>query len=219
MPDGLVTDQRRHDPAMLAWVDDGIRRYRDSRFDAVAVKLLPGEHYVTGAPEEMIVTSLGSCVAACIRDPAIGVGGMNHFMLPESRDGHWGAASASLRYGNFAMETLINDILKRGGQKSRLEIKLFGGASMMGASAIGLANGAFVLGYLKAEGLPVAAQDLYGDWPRRVHYFAATGQVHVHALRRREDRMATAIEARYLAELEHAPLDGAIELFDETGRP
>jgi chemotaxis protein CheD len=122
------------------------------------VKVLPGEHYVTGSAEEMIVTVLGSCVPACVRDTALSVGGMNHFMLPESRDGRWGSASADLRFGNFAMEALIGSILKAGGCHARLEAKLFGGASLMGASAIGTANGEFVLRYLKDQGLSVVAQ-------------------------------------------------------------
>ena len=101
---------------------------------------------------------------------------MNHFMLPESRDGRWGATCATLRCGNFAMEKLINDILKLGGSRGRLEVKLFGGASLMGACAIGLANGEFVLRYLKAAGQTVAAQDLFGVYPRRVHCFPSNGR-------------------------------------------
>jgi chemotaxis protein CheD len=194
MTSGRVTAERRRPDPAAALADDGQRRYRDSRFDTIAVKVLPGEHYVTGSPEEMLVTVLGSGVAACIRDPAIGVGGMNHFMLPESRDGQWGAASASLRYGNFAMETLINDILKQGGHRTRLEVKVFGGASIMGASAVGQSNGEFVLSYLKAEGLAVVAQDLWGEYPRRVHYFPATGKVHVLALHRRDELGAASEE-------------------------
>ena len=216
--DGGVPIERRQPSRALDTLDSvTIRRYRDLHFEVMAVKLLPGEHYVTSTPGEMIVTVLGSCVAACIRDPAIGIGGMNHFMLPESGDGRWGAASATLRYGNFAMEMLINDILKLGGCRGRLEVKLFGGASLMGTSAIGIANGEFALRYLKAEGLAVAAQDLFGLYPRRLHYFPCNGQAHVLALRRQADLAMVAAEERYRDELERASAAGSIELFDGGG--
>jgi chemotaxis protein CheD len=109
MDGGSRIERRNAAPAIVGHSTATLRRYHDPHFNATAVKLLPGDHYVTGLAEEMIVTVLGSCVAACIRDALAGVGGMNHFMLPESRDGRWGSASANLRYGNFAMETLIND--------------------------------------------------------------------------------------------------------------
>src|SRR5262249_28254371 len=101
---------------------EGPRRYRDPMFGEEAIKVFPGEHYVSDRSDEMLVTILGSCVAACIRDPRAGVGGMNHFMLPESGSGGsgWDSASSSMRYGNVAMERLINDVLARGGMRKRL---------------------------------------------------------------------------------------------------
>ena len=112
----------------------------------------------------MLVTVLGSCVSACIRDPVAAVGGMNHFMLPESGGSDWGAASSGMRYGNVAMERLINDILVRGGLRQRLEIKVFGGGNVMkGTSDIGHRNASFVETYLAAESLPIAAADLRGS--------------------------------------------------------
>jgi chemotaxis protein CheD len=218
MDGGSRIERRRAGPSPPAHAAAKIRRYHDAHFNAIAVKLLPGEHYVTRSPGEMIVTVLGSCVAACIRDPVAGAGGMNHFMLPESRDGRWGSASANLRYGNFAMETLINDILKCGGARCRLEVKLFGGASLMGASTIGTANGEFVLRYLNDEGLTVAAQDLYGAYPRRIHYFPSTGQVHVLALRRQADLAMVADEVQYQEQLYRHPVSGSVELFGQGGR-
>jgi chemotaxis protein CheD len=115
--------------------------------------------------------------------------------------------------------TLINDILKRGGARCRLEVKLFGGASLMGASAIGTANGEFVLRYLKDEGLTVAARDLYGVYPRRVHYFPSSGQAHVLALRRRGDLAMIADEVHYQEQLDQNPIAGSVELFGEGGQP
>lgn len=190
------------------------RRYRDPRFDAVAVKVFPGDHYVTADADEMLVTILGSCVTACIRDPLIGVGGMNHFMLPESAGAGWDTASASMRYGNVAMERLINDILKRGGARERLEIKVFGGGNVMnGTTNIGHRNAEFVEQYLAAEGLPIAAHHLRGNLPRRVHYFPATGRVMLLELQRSEREEVVRSEDTYKHKIEVEPEAGSVELF------
>lgn len=192
----------------------GARRYRDPRFDAVAVKVFPGDHYVTADADEMLVTILGSCVTACIRDPLIGVGGMNHFMLPESAGTGWDSASASMRYGNVAMERLINDILKRGGARERLEIKVFGGGNVMnGTTNIGHRNAEFVEDYLAAEGLPIAARHLRGNLPRRVHYFPATGKVMLLELQRSEREEVVRSEDTYKHKIEVEPDAGSVELF------
>lgn len=192
----------------------GSRKYRDPRFDAVAVKVFPGDHYVTSDADEMLVTILGSCVTACIRDPLIGVGGMNHFMLPESAGAGWDTASASMRYGNVAMERLINDILKRGGARERLEIKVFGGGNVMnGTTNIGHRNAEFVEEYLAAEGLPIAARHLRGNLPRRVHYFPATGKVMLLELQRSEQEEVVRSEHSYKHKIEVEPAAGSVELF------
>ncbi len=178
------------------------------------VKIGPGDHYVTGNPQEMILTVLGSCVAACIRDPLAGIGGMNHFMLPESATGAWGHASASLRYGNFAMERLINDLLCRGGRRNRLEVKVFGGAAMSeGGTEVGSRNAEFVEAYLQAEGLSIAARHLRGRHARRVHYFPLTGRVMLRELPLGAPDVAVA-EAGYHATIKSKPAAGSIELFD-----
>lgn len=196
-------------------LNNAVRRYRDPEFDATVVKVLPGEHYVTDSPEEMVVTVLGSCVAACIRDPLIKFGGMNHFMLPQSSDGTWGAASASMRYGNFAMEVLINEILSRGGRRERLEIKVFGGGNVLaGATPVGTRNAAFVESYLAAEGLKAIASHLGGNYPRRVHYFPVTGKVMMRELRRADDQRVLDTEKTYLTKIATPPSSGEIELFD-----
>ena len=151
-------------------------RYYDSRFQAIAVKVLPGQHYVTDRPDEMLVTVLGSCVAACIRDPVAEVGGMNHFMLPESVSGQWGGEAAALRYGNHAMAQLIAEILWNKGQLDRLEVKLFGGSAVSGAR-VGQDNAAFALRFLQDAGLKVTVQHLGGTAPRAIKYFPVSGRV------------------------------------------
>jgi chemotaxis protein CheD len=209
-----LRDKRAMAAPDVAELFTGTRRYRDPRFDAIAVKVFPGEHYVTADPDEMLVTVLGSCVAACIRDPFAGVGGMNHFMLPEGTDGDWGGASTSMRYGNVAMERLINDILRRGGMRHRLEIKVFGGGNVLaGTSNIGHGNADFVEAYLAGENLPVAASHLRGSLPRRVHYFPVTGRVMMMELRRAQDQAVVHHEAAYKSLLQVEPVVGSAELF------
>ena len=150
------------------------RHYYDSAFQCQAVKVLPNRYYVTDE-DLMISTVLGSCVAACIHDPKTGVGGMNHFMLPEGD--MQSPASATMRYGAFAMEVLINELLKAGASRDRLEAKVFGGGAVLSAMQqmnIGERNGQFVLNYLKTEGIPVKAQDLGDVHARRINYSRAT---------------------------------------------
>lgn len=149
----------------------------DPRTGRAVIKLGPGDHAVIDAPDTLLLTVLGSCVAACIRDPVAAVGGMNHFMLPKSPDGRWGIASSSLRYGNFAMEQLINDILRHGGRRERLEVKVFGGARIgPDTSEIGTRNAKYVEDYLKAEGLMALVSDLRGNRARRLAYLPVSGR-------------------------------------------
>lgn len=160
-----------------------IGRFLDPASGHVAVKIGPGEHYVSGDSNEIIMTALGSCVAACIRDPVAGVGGVNHFMLPHSDAGAWDTEGASLRYGNFAMPRLIDDILRRGGQPGRLEIKLFGGARLgSDGGEIGRRNVHFVERYLQDKGLPWIVAELGGTVARRLIYMPLNGRAFVLAL-------------------------------------
>lgn len=185
--------------------------YFDPHFRQPAFKLLPGE-YVTSAQELMLVTVLGSCVAACIRDPLAGVGGMNHFMLPDSDDAS-GAGSA--RYGNYAMEMLINALLKNGAQRARLEVKLFGGGAVLPgftATQVGERNASFALRYLRDEGIKLVAKDLGGDAPRRVHYMPLSGRAFVRCLPSAQRELVVA-ETRYLDKLRGEDTAGSVELF------
>ncbi len=181
-----------------------------------AVRILPGEAHTTDKKDEAIVTVLGSCVSACIRDPRSGVGGMNHFMLPESATGQWGEQlSAAMRYGNFAMEALINAVLRLGACRESLEIKLFGGANFTaGTTRIGDKNADFALKYLQNEGLRVAAADLGGILGRRIEYHPATGKVARLFLRGTGKDQVAEEERRYGATLRTEPVDGGVQLFD-----
>lgn len=196
-----------------------VYRYWDARFAKVAVKLQPGECYVT-KNDEMLVTVLGSCIAACIRDPVAGVGGMNHFMLPEQAVGHEITRSSlnnpELCYGNWAMEHLINSIIKCGGMRNRLEIKLFGGGRVLANMVrmdIGQRNIEFVESFLANDELPVVAKDLGGNYPRKILYFAATGQAKMKKMGIASDVNLVKQEKAYLDSLATKPSAGDVELF------
>lgn len=179
------------------------------------VRVLPGDYYVTGEPDVTIVTVLGSCVAACIRNPVTGFGGLNHFMLPEDETGDWNGMSAALRYGNFAMEALINAVLRTGCSRSDLEVKLFGGASMFGTvNDVGRKNAAFARHYLEAEQIRVTAADLGGDLGRRIEYSPANGKVQRLVLRERDAEAVKAEERSYKDRVRQQPVSGEIDLFD-----
>jgi chemotaxis protein CheD len=195
-----------------------VNRYWDRLNSVSAAKLLPGEYYVTTAGE-MIVTVLGSCVSACVRDIRLGVGGMNHFMLPLDASGGnsaWGAAvSAATRYGNVAMERLINDILKLGGRRDSLEFKLVGGGKVMRTMSldIGARNISFVRKYVAEEGFAVAGEDLGDIYPRKVCYFPDSGRIRVKKLTTLHNDTLIERERHYLDDLDRDPVASEIELF------
>jgi chemotaxis protein CheD len=193
------------------------RRFFDTASSAWMVKVFPGEFYVTRQPDEILVTVLGSCVSACIRDPHIGVGGMNHFMLAQGHSGGWGDELKSARFGNFAMEKLINELIKAGCSRERMEIKVFGGGNVIDAStAIGSSNAEFVLRYLEAEGLRCSAEDLGGSYPRRIHYSPATGRVVRRLLGTSETYAISREEREYADKLRTKQPAGEIHLFGDT---
>jgi chemotaxis protein CheD len=194
-----------------------IGRHFDPRESKVVAKLLPGDYYVT-LGDEMVFTVLGSCVSACVRDRMLGIGGMNHFMLPE--DGAdstrpWGnSASAATRYGNVAMEMLINDILKNGGRREHLEFKLVGGGRVLDAMTdIGARNIEFVRSYMKQEGFKVLGEDLGGEHPRKVMFHPKTGAARVKKLTRTKPAEIVERERRYSKKIESTPVAGDVELF------
>jgi chemotaxis protein CheD len=203
-------------PAMAQFAH--VNRYWDREHAVSAAKLLPGEYYVSTAGE-MIVTVLGSCVSACVRDVRLGIGGMNHFMLPlDASQGSsaWGAAvSAATRYGNVAMERLINDILKLGGRRECLEFKLVGGGKVLRTMSmdIGARNISFVRGYVAEEGFTVAGEDLGDIYPRKVCYFPDSGKIRVKKLTSLHNDTLIERERHYLDDLDHDPVSSEIELF------
>ena len=193
-----------------------VRRSWNNTYAAYAARLLPGEYYVT-INDEGVYTTLGSCISACIRDRVSGIGGMNHFMLPASMDADgWKSTSlsAATRYGNFAMEHLINVILKNGGLRQNLEVKLFGGGRILAnMTDVGMRNIEFVRDYVQTEGLRVVAEDVGDIYPRMVVYFPSTGKVRVKRLRSLHNNVIIEEEICYISTVESKPVGGEIELF------
>lgn len=193
------------------------RRFFDAATAVWMMKVFPGEFFITKETNEVLVTVLGSCVSACIRDPVVGVGGMNHFMLPQHGSGAWGNDLKSTRFGNFAMEKLINELIKAGCVRERMEIKVFGGGNVTDSSnAVGSENAEFILAYLKAEGLKCAASDLGGTLPRRIHYYPSTGRVVRRLLGISERYSIDREEHDYGSRLQQQQPAGEIELFGES---
>ena len=189
--------------------------YFDRHFNCEAVKILPGEYFVTQR-DLVIVTVLGSCVSVCLRDHVSGIGGMNHFMLPGNNDGGISPISASARYGVYAMELLINHLLKLGARRNCFEAKVFGGGSVlrgMTANNVGERNVEFVRDYLATENILVVAEDLLDIYPRKVYYFPATGRVMVKKLKSLHNTTLLDREMEYSMRIKRVPVAGDIDLF------
>jgi chemotaxis protein CheD len=156
--------------------------FYDAHFRNDAVKVLPGEFFV--ADEDLLVlTTLGSCIAACLWDREKRVGGMNHFLLPDTGSGGSGADSG--RYGSFAMDLLIGEMVKRGATRSTMEAKVFGGGAVisgMNTINVGERNTAFVLDYLRTERITVVSKDVLDIYPRKVCFLPASGKAMVKRL-------------------------------------
>ena len=180
---------------------------------SATVRVQAGHFFATDR-DLSLVTVLGSCVAACLRDRVSGIGGMNHFMLPRSHEGD-GPASASARYGVNAMELLINELLRLGARRGNLEAKVFGGGSVVHeiqAIDVGAMNARFVCNFLRDESIPVVASDLQGTVGRRVRFLPASGRAFVARLGRR-DPAAIDAETRCLAGLDVIPRGEPVEFF------
>jgi len=189
--------------------------YFDREHNYEAVKIMPGEYFAT-MRDMLLVTTLGSCVCACIRDKVSGIGGINHFMLPNSGSDKNNLLGQSARYGTYAMEVLINQLIKMGAKRSNFEAKVFGGASVLRGftvNNIGDSNAEFALNYLKTEKIPIAAQDLLDIYPRKVYFFPSTGRVRIKKLRNIHNDTLINREAEYNKILTQSSMEGEVELF------
>ncbi|HPX89685.1 MAG TPA: chemoreceptor glutamine deamidase CheD [Methylophilaceae bacterium] len=190
--------------------------YYDRTFDCNAAKISPGEYYFTDK-DMVIVTVLGSCVSACIRDNISGIGGMNHFMLPDSAAADKDSpVSESMRYGTYAMEVLINQLLRNGARRENLEAKIFGGGNVLKSFTtmnVGDRNASFVRKFLKEERIRVTGEDLLDIYPRKVYYFPKTGKVLVKKLKNMHNDTLYKREEAYASKLKTADVGGEIDLF------
>jgi len=159
-------------------------------------------------------TVLGSCIAACLYDPVEGVGGMNHFMLPEGADPD---NPTSARYGVNAMELLISELMKLGGQRRRFQAKIFGGGHVLkireSLDGVPQRNIEFVRRFLEFEQVPVVKEDVGGYQPRRVLFNTNSGKVFLKYLGSNEAEQTAQEEMVYLISLKKQKLDGDVTLF------
>ncbi len=190
--------------------------YFDRTFDCNAAKISPGEYYFT-KQDMLIVTVLGSCVSACIRDSISGIGGMNHFMLPDGGNADKDSpVSESMRYGTYAMEVLINQLLKNGAKRENLEAKIFGGGNVLRSfttTNVGDRNADFVRRFLKEERIRVTGEDLNDIYPRKVYFFPKTGKVLVKKLKQLNNYTLVKREEAYASKLKTNDVAGDVELF------
>jgi chemotaxis protein CheD len=197
---------------------ENIQRYWDPVNSIVTAKLLPGEYYVSNQ-NEMITTVLGSCISACIRDVETGIGGMNHFMLPETTESRLtlrddAVVGNAYRYGNYAMEHLINLILRNGGKRKNLEVKLFGGAKVIATLGnVGDRNIEFVMDYIDTEALNLVSHDLGDIYPRKINYFPNTGKVKMKKIKDLHNDTILLRETQYRSSIKNTDVTGSVELF------
>lgn len=185
---------------------ESLRRFFNPQDQNWHVQIMQGDSYVTKQANEVLTTILGSCIAACIRDPQTGVGGMNHFLLPEGS----GDDKNARRFGVNAMEVLINSLLKQGAQRGRLEAKLFGGANVLAQlSDVGTRNAEFAKKYLTDEGIRVIGGDVGGISPRRIQYWPLTGRARQLAVRADKKRLVELeiVEAKHTPEVAASDLE------------
>ena len=189
-----------------------VKRYWDAKNNTYVARILPGEYYVSKY-EETISTILGSCVAVCLRDPVTKIGGMNHILLPKPCDSD---KSDDAHYGLYAMDLLINNIMKSGGDRNRLEAKVFGGGEVIHAitTHIGKRNIEFVLNFLKNEGIKLSAKDVGGKNARNVSFCLATGQAHVRTISPSQVNEVSVAEDRYVKRVKKKATEPSVQFFD-----
>jgi chemotaxis protein CheD len=185
--------------------------FYDAHFGNEAVKVLPGEFFVHDE-DILIMTTLGSCIAACLWDRERKVGGINHFLLPEAG----GGGDSSGRYGAFAMDLLIGELVKRGATRSSMEAKVFGGGAVisgMNTINVGERNTAFVLNYLRTERITVVSKDVEGIHPRKVCFLPASGKAMVKRLASANTEALAAQERAAASRAAPVSSAGSVDLF------
>ncbi len=194
--------------------------YFDKRFGIEAIKLLPGQYFVT-TQDKVLVTVLGSCVAACLFDPKTGIGGMNHFMLPSVNKTILQLEQDDClvtKYGVHAMEILINELVKAGAEKARLKAKVFGGGKVVPSFVqhdVGKFNAEFVTNFLSTEGIRVVASDLCDIYARKIYFFPRSGNVLMKRIHELNNATIIERESKHRWELSQRAPSGSVDLFEE----
>ena len=186
--------------------------------DLHKINVLPGHFHVTDNPNDAITTLLGSCVAACVRDPSTGLGGLNHFLLPAPKDIGTDKDLAT-RYGDSAMNALLGTLIRKGARRDLLEIKIFGGANLFptsNARTVGDSNQKFILDFIRAEGLKLVTKHMGGNHGRRIYYHPASGKVKMQLMPNARAAEIEAHEKELLRQAQKVAVaddDDDIELF------
>jgi chemotaxis protein CheD len=194
------------------------QHFFDRELKVRTVMILPGQCHASSGPGS-ISTMLGSCVSTCLWDPVTRIGGMNHFMLPGESGSTRSPWGASARFGIYAMELVINDMVRLGADRRRLVAKVFGGARVLhgfDTLDVGAKNSEFVLDFLREERIELLAQDLLGVSPRKVHFFPETGKVQMRKLQLQRSGEVQRDEREYLARLAGQPVVGEVEIFERA---
>ena len=193
-----------------------IRMVVDGRFPHKVAQVLPGQYFASKEPT-IVYTILGSCISACINDPVAKVGGINHFMLaePQTKDGRNDSWGESARYGNYAMELLLNEIMKMGGIKKRMEVKVFGGAKLYDSSQnVGGRNAEWIMKYLELEGFNIVKCDVGDIYPRKIYYYTETGRILMKKIMRMRNKTILIREEEYkLSLIEKKAREDDVTLF------
>lgn len=194
--------------------------YFDKYFDVEAVKILPGQYFVT-TQKKMLVTTLGSCVSACLYDPSTGIGGMNHFMLPNVNktvvELEQGACMVT-KYGVHAMEILINDLVKAGVDRRRIKAKVFGGGKVVPSFVqqdVGRFNAEFVIHFLNTEGIEIVASDLCDVYARKIYFFPNSGKIYMKRIYELKNATLIERESKHRWELTKQVPGGSVDMFEE----
>jgi chemotaxis protein CheD len=200
------------------WVRPFLFRHSVSPFEQELITIHPGEYFAT-RDDTIISTVLGSCIAVGLFDEEAGIGGLNHFMLPGDSAKLDLIRSPNAKYGMYAMDLLINDIMKLGARRDALKAKVFGGGSVLQlavgtGSRIPANNIEFAFEYLEKERIPLLASDVGGREPRKIFFFARTGKVLLKRIAGQTAALAEKDEERYLNDLRIRKTEGTITLFD-----
>lgn len=194
-----------------------MRKSFNQKYNRHMYELFASDCYATIEKQIVLTTLLGSCIAVCMKDPKAGVAGMNHFMLPRKVNVRDVGFNNDTRYGVNAMEVMINEMMKKGALRKRMQAKVFGGGRVMDSALNNVAqsNVDFALAYLKTEGIPVLARDVGNQEGRKLFFFPDTFDVYVKRIHYNNLTKAVQTEKQLMEKInKQREKDSDLELFD-----